>query len=181
MNCNAENPEMTAKEVNLSGGRSKPIKEAVASVVSIQDGPVKSEQLVAEALAVLDMSGIDYEQLGRTEIAKMVKREVGTLKNKGTHRIMDAHNEDQREFSLELGEGTLLTLDEDTVIPTDLAKVSDLELHHWHNTAARNAKIENLQTAQVRESKAVKFLAQNMDPTKSLSDYNNGNGVAVVE
>ena len=173
-----ESEPMVSVEIDGSGSQS--IKAALHKVIQSHMGPTSTEEIVAEVVSLMEFTSEEKIKRHDQKIAQDVRKVVGTLKAKGVHRIMDAFDSKQGEFALQLGESTLVTIDEDTVIPMDYAGISDFKLHRQHHHSKRMAQIDEIRNADTREHESIRHIESRMEAGKILMDYDNGDGVAIM-
>jgi hypothetical protein len=166
-------------EVHVSGSASKSIDGLLHKVISSHQGEVNTEDIVREAMELAEFSSEEKIQRHDIKLAQDFRRRIGALKSKGVHRIIEALN-DQMEFSIQLGENTLVTIDAETVIPLDRAKKSHFRMHRAFHHSKRMAQIEGLKTADETERRSIGYIEQNINDDQDLRDYDNGEGLAVI-
>jgi len=166
-------------EITLGSVADKSLRESAINVINSHEGELTEEDFIAELSALDNID--DNEKIERYERnrAQQYRRIFGSFKTKGNRQIQESLD-DQMMLCLPLDEGGVVELETGAVVPFRHAKKTHLQSHRAINQAKREAKKSVLDAADEAEARAIQAIVSRIGEDKTLGDYDDGRGYAIL-
>ena len=159
------------------------LSQALDNVIDSHPSAATDEEYIEETLQMVDLDDEELITMGRQSLESTARRMLGARKRKGLARITEAQPNPQAVFEfakIPLHEHAIIALNDEQSIPLNLAKKEDIAESHIYYTARTKVKIEELENGERQRSSSVSYLKEKMDESKTLQDYDTGEGVAEI-